>query len=75
MGRPDQAQVALVDEIRERNALVLVLLRHRNHEAEIGAHQLVQRLLIAFLDELGQPDLLLTVDEGVGADLFQILVE
>src|SRR5687768_10607029 len=34
MGRPDQTEVSLVDEVRERYALVLVLLRDGDDEAQ-----------------------------------------
>src|SRR5256885_15713518 len=45
VGGADQAKVAFVDQVGERHALVLVLLGDRHHEAEVRAHQLVERLL------------------------------
>src|SRR6056297_1813493 len=67
--------VFLVDEVRERYALVLILLRHGDDEAEVRTHELVQRLFLALADELGQACLLGTVDQRVLADLLEVLVE
>src|SRR5207247_8049965 len=70
-----QAEVAFVDQVGERHALVLVLLGDRHHEAEVRAHQLVERLLFPLLDPLRKRDLLLAGDERVLADLPEILVQ
>jgi hypothetical protein len=72
---PDQAEVALVDQVGERDALVLVLLGDRHHEAQVAADQLVQRFLVVDADELGEPDLLFLRDQRIAADLPQVLVE
>src|SRR2546422_11780564 len=50
-------------------------LRDRDHESEIGAYQLVERLGVAQLDALGERHLLLPRDERVLTDLAQVLVE
>src|SRR5688572_5534124 len=71
----DQAEVALVDQVRERDALVLILLRDRHDEAEVRPNQLVQRLLIVRADALRQRDLLVARDQRVRADVAEILVE
>src|SRR2546421_6685870 len=75
VGRPDQAEVALVDQIREGDALVLVFLGYGDDEPEVGADELVQRLFVAALDALGQRDLFLARDQGILADLAQVLIE
>ena len=68
-------EVALVDEVGKAESLVLVLLGHRDHETQVGFRELLQRLLIAFLDPLGQFHLLLHGDELLLADLLEVLVE
>ena len=50
--RADQAEVALVDQVGERDALVLILLGDRDDEAQVAAHQLVERLVVARADAL-----------------------
>jgi hypothetical protein len=75
VGRADEAEVTLVDEVGERHALVLVLLRHRDDEAEVAADQLVERLGVTDTDALREPDLLLLRDQRVLADLAEILVQ
>src|SRR4029077_4367636 len=75
VGRANQSEVALVDQIREGDALVLIFLGDGDDEAQVGANELVQRLLFAALDALGQRDLFLARDQGVLADLAQVLIE
>ena len=71
----DQPQVALVDQIRERDPLVLILLRHGDHKPQVGPHELVERLRLAQLDPLSERDLLLARDERILTDLPEVLVE
>ena len=52
LGGFDQTQVALVDEVRQTQSLVLVLLSNRNHETEVGACQFFQCAAVTFLDPL-----------------------
>jgi hypothetical protein len=75
VGRADQAEVALVDQVRERDALVLVLLGDRDDEAQVGAHERVERLLVVGADALGEAHLLLARDQRIDADVAQVLVE
>ena len=75
VGRADQAEVALVDEIGETDTLVLVFLGDRDDEAQVAADQLVQGRLATTLDLLGEVDLVFAGDEGILADLAQVLVE
>ena len=46
-GGGEEADVALADQVGEREAAVLVLLGHRDDEAEVALHQLLHRLLVA----------------------------
>ena len=46
VGGADEAEVALVDQVGERDALVLVLLGDRDDEAQVRAHELVERFLL-----------------------------
>src|SRR5439155_1526883 len=75
VGRPDQPEVALVDQIREGDALVLVFLGDGDDEPEVGADQLVQRLLVLRLDALGQRDLFLARNQRILADLAEVLIQ
>ncbi len=74
-GRPHQPDVSLVDQVGERHPLVLVLLGHRDHEAEVGPDELVHRLGVAVADSPREPGFLLAVDEGVRRDVAQVLIE
>ena len=75
MGGADETEVALIDEIGKRHPLVLILLRHRHHEPEVGADQLVERLLFPTLDTLRKARLFSLVDQRILADLFEVLVK
>ena len=75
VGGADEAEVALVDQVGERDALVLILLGDRDDEAEVAAHQLVERLAVARADPLGEADLFLLRNQRVLADLAEILVQ
>src|SRR5687767_7876846 len=72
---PDESEVALVDEIGERDALILVLLRDGHDEAKIGAHELIERLLIIHADALREPHLFVAGDQRINADVAEVLVE
>ena len=48
--RADQAEVALVDQIGQGDALVLIFLGDRHDETEVRAHELVERFLIVQSD-------------------------
>src|SRR5690606_4591071 len=74
-GGPDEAEVAFVDQVAEGDALVLILLGDRDDEAEVRSDQLVERLLVALLDQAGELRLLLPAEEWVCTDLLEVLVE
>src|SRR2546422_5311192 len=75
MRRADQAEVPLVDQVREGDALVLVLLRDRHHETEVAAHQLVEGFLLLLPDAPGEVDFFLLRDQRIPADLAQVLIQ
>ena len=75
LGGLDQAQVALVDEVREAESLVLVLLGHGNHKAQIGAGKLLQGGLVSFTDTLGQFHFLFRRHQLFPADFLEVLVQ
>ena len=70
-----EAEVALVDQVGERHALILILLRDRDDEAKVGAHQLVERFLVAGADVLRQPHFFIARDQRIRADIPQVLIE
>jgi hypothetical protein len=72
LDRPDQAHVALLDQVEEGHATADVLLRDRDHQPEIGLGQLVLGDLVAGLDRLGQRHLLLGFEQGDPADLLEV---
>src|SRR5205085_4109644 len=49
-GSGQQADVALADEIDERQAAVLIFLGDRNHETQVALHEFLQRVGIAGAD-------------------------
>jgi hypothetical protein len=69
MRSANQAEVALVDEVGEGDALVLIFLGHRDYEAQVAADQLVECLLFPDADPLRQVDLFLLRYQRVLADL------
>ena len=69
-----QADVALVDEVVERHALVLILLRHRHHKAQVGLHQAFECLFVAMADALCQFHLFVHGEEFQTANLGEIFV-
>ena len=67
-----EAERALLDEVEERQALVAVVLRDRDDEAQVGLDHLLLGVEVAALDALGEVDLLLG---GQQADLADVLEE
>src|ERR1043165_3527918 len=54
----NEAEVALVDQVRERHALVLIFLRDADDEPQVRTDQLVERFLITDADLLRERDLI-----------------
>ena len=71
----DETVVAFADEIGQGEPLALVLLRHRDDETEVSADHLVEGLLVALLDALGELDLLIGSEQLYLADFIQVLVQ
>src|SRR5919198_3190513 len=72
LGRANQADRPLLNEIEERQALVPVLLGDRDDEAQVRLDHLLLRLVLAALDALRQLDLL---RGGQQVDLPDVLQE
>src|SRR5690242_15547266 len=70
--RPHQPDVAFVDQVRERDATRLVLLRDRNDEAQVGTDKGIQRLAVAGANATPQLDLLLTAHQRIASDLLEV---
>ena len=75
LGGFDKAEVALVDEVAQAKALVLVLLGHRHHEAQVGFGQFFQRLLVAVADALRQRHFLVGREQIHFANLLEVLIQ
>src|SRR5439155_846110 len=67
--------IPLADQVGEGQATVLVLLRDRDHEAQVALHQLLHRLLVAGAHLPGERDFLLLSEEGRLRHLVEVLVE
>src|SRR4051794_23195450 len=72
LGGAHQAERALLDEVEEGQALVAVVLRDRDDEAQVGLDHLLLGVEVAALDALGEVDLLL---RGEQTDLADVLEE
>src|SRR5439155_7056933 len=71
----NEAEVALVDQIGERDALILIFFRDRDDESEIGSYQGIEGFLVILSDKLRELDFFLTTDEGKDADVPEVLIE
>ena len=74
-GSGEQADVAFTDEIDERQSAVLVFLGDGDDEAQVALHELLERILVAGANLLRELDLLRSLEERIGADLVEVLVE
>ena len=71
----DQAEHALLDEVAERQALVLVAPRVGGDEAQVGVDEQFLGVQVAALDPLGEVDLLGRGEQGVAARVREKLVD
>src|ERR1041385_7618264 len=71
----EQADVALADQIGERQAAVLVFLRHRDHEPQVALDEFLHGVLIAGAHLPRERDLLLLREQRSLGDLVQVLIE
>ncbi len=72
LDRPDQAHVALLDQVQEGHAAADVLLGDRDDQAQVGLGQALLGVVRAGLDRLGQVDLVGGSEEADATDLFEI---
>lgn len=70
-----EADITFVDKVGEAEALILVLLSHGDHEAEVGFGEAVECGLVAGLDALSELYLLLRGEEFLAADVLKVFVE
>ena len=75
LARANQAEHALLDEIAEGQALVLVAPRVGGDEAQVGVDEQFLGVQVAALDALGQVDLLVRRQQGVAARVRKQLVD
>ena len=74
----DQADVALVDQIGQRETLVLILLGYGHDKTQVGFNQLflgALTLSAALVNLLRKFYLLIDGDHGLAANLYEVLVE
>ena len=74
-GRRHEADVALADQIHERDAAVLELLGHRDDEPHVVAREPLLRLHVALERTPGQRRLLLDLEQGDPADLLEVEIQ
>ena len=75
LGGADQPEHPFLDQVEERDAVSLVVLRDRDDESQVRAHHAVLRVLVAALDPLRQFDLLGRGQQTMPRDLVQELAE
>ena len=71
LGRADQAERALLDQVEERQALVAVVLGDRDDQPQVGLDHLLLGVEVAALDALGEIDLLLGGQQAHLADVLE----
>ena len=71
LGRADQAEDPLLDEVEQRQLVLRVALGDRDDEREVGVDHPLLGLRVALLDALGELDLLLGGQQRVAADLVE----
>ena len=70
-----QPDVALADQVEQRQAEVLVVHRDLHDETQVGLDHVVAGGLVAAADALGEGDLLLDRQKGSLADLLEVELE
>src|SRR4051812_32464463 len=71
LGGAHEAERALLDQVEEGKPLVAVVLRYRDHEAQVRLDHLLLGVEVAALDPLGEVDLLLGREQAHLADVLQ----
>ena len=75
LGRADEAEHALLDEVAQGETLALVVPGHADDETQVGVDQLVLRREVTLLDPLRELDDLLVLQEGIVLRTAEQLVE
>ena len=73
-----QSDVTLVDQVSQRQTLMLVLLGNGNDKSEVGSHQALLgslALRTTLADSLCQFDLLIDGHKGLTTNLYEVLVK
>src|SRR4051812_39432667 len=68
----DQAEVALLDQVQERQPAAGVALGDRNHEAQVRLDQVVLRRHVVLLDALGEANLVVLRQQRHAADRLEV---
>ncbi|CDN41615.1 hypothetical protein BN871_AI_01260 [Paenibacillus sp. P22] len=68
----DETHVALLDQIQEQHAASDITLRDADDETKVGFRKTALRFFIAFLDTLGQLDLVIGQQKRDASDLLEI---
>src|SRR5207237_9870138 len=71
----NEAEVALVDQIGERYALVLIFLGDGDDESQVRSNQRVESVLVVLADALRELHFHLASDEGKDADVPEVLIK
>ena len=71
LGRADQPDDPFLDQVEQRQAVTLVLLRDRDDEPQVRVDEQILRRLVAVLDPLRELDLLRGRQQRVAAGLVQ----
>src|SRR6185369_10733225 len=74
-GRLDEAQRPLVDEVQERHPEAAVALGVGDHEAQVGLHEALQRLLVPHADAPAKLLLVLPGERLEAGDLADVRVQ
>jgi len=73
-----QSDISLIDQVSQRQTLMLILLGYGNDKAEVGSHQTLLcslALRTALTDGLCQFNLFINGHEGLTTDLHKVLIE
>ncbi len=75
LGRLDQPDVALVDQVEEGQAAAAVALGVGDHEAQVGLDELLERRLVTLADLAAEDFLLFGRDPVQSRNFFEIFLE
>jgi hypothetical protein len=67
-----QADVSFIDQVGQRDAVVLITLRDRDDEPEVRAYQFANRCLVAGANPAAERELVFSRHETIRSDLVQI---